>query len=366
MQGIQHIDWKRSAMAALLVVGLVSFSSTRADARRSKQSFRGAGELTATSTDADARGKVKASAKGTDGRFEVSASKLDRKATYDVIVDGVKIASLTTTGGGSGKARLRTSPRSHDGVLGFDPRGVGVVIRNAAGQDVLFGSVAVEAERGNDDGEIICCTPDDSGTECEDRTPAECSAKGGTVSTATTCAPNPCDGATPPAGGDIVCCVPDDSGSECEDRTPAECLAQGGTVVAATSCAPNPCAAIPSTDPDIQCCLADDDGHECEDRTPAECASQGGIDVGAGVCTPDSCAALPPPAGADVRCCLPDDSGPECEDRTAEQCAAQGGVDRGVGVCAADSCAGVTFVATGSGDDGPDDHGGNSGKGGGN
>lgn len=206
MQATGSIGWKRRALTAMLVVGLVSFSGTRADARRGSRGFKASGDLTATSADPDARGKVKATAKGEDGRFEVSASKLDRKTSYDVIVGGVKVAALTTSGGGSGKTRLRTSPRSHDGVLGFDPRGVAVVIRNAAGQDVLVGTVGVDTTSGGHDGDVICCLPDDSGTECEDRTAAECAAQGGVDRGVGVCAADSCDGVTFPnagsAGGD--------------------------------------------------------------------------------------------------------------------------------------------------------------------
>ncbi len=335
-------EWRMVGRTALVVAGLAIIVATPAEARR-KSGFKASGDLTATSADPDARGKVKATAKGDDGRFELSASRLARKATFEVVVGGVKIATFTTSGGGSGRTRLRTQPRGRDGVLGFDPRGVAVVVRSqATGQDVLFGSVTVASTSGTA-GDVICCVPDDDGTECEDRTPAQCAAQGGTVSAATSCVPNPCAGGAPPAGGDIVCCIPDDSGTECEDRTLAECAAQSGTAVQATACAPNPCSAVPSADPDIQCCLPRDDGHECEDRTPAECAAQGGTDMGPGTCTPDPCGSLGPPAGADVRCCLPDDGGTECEDRTAAACTAEGGVNRGVGACAPDSCAGVSF-----------------------
>ena len=351
-----HSKTRTMAATALVVAALVGFGSP-AEARRT-HGYKGDAEMTSTGVDADARGKLKASSKHGDGRFEVSVGKLDARASYEVLVDGVKVASVTTSRGGSGKARLRSNPKGRDGLLGFDPRSAGVVIRDAAGRDVLFGTVPADDDP-NNDADIVCCLPDDDGTECEDRTPAECTAKGGTISTATSCVPNPCEGSTPPAGGDIVCCIPDDSGTECEDRTTAECTAQGGTVVAGTSCSPNPCAAIPPADPDIQCCLPDDGAYECEDRTPAECSAQGGTNVGDGVCAPDACAALPPPTSADVRCCLPDDSGPECEDRTAAQCAALGGVDLGAGACAPDTCAGVTFPS-GS----VDDHGGQSGKGG--
>jgi hypothetical protein len=104
----------------------------------------------------------------------------------------------------------------------------------------------------------------------------------------------------------VICCIPDDSGPECEDRTIEECAAQGGIVVEGNSCTLNPCAATVPGDPDIRCCLPDDSGTECEDRTPAECAAQGGVDIGAGMCTPDACADVIPPgsggAAARVRC----------------------------------------------------------------
>jgi hypothetical protein len=64
------------------------------------------------------------------------------------------------------------------------------------------------------------------------------------VSDAASCLPNPCPGAPAP-GVDVVCCLPDDSGPECEDRTADDCAAQGGTVIDATSCIGNPCAPTP-------------------------------------------------------------------------------------------------------------------------
>jgi hypothetical protein len=214
-----------------------------------------------------------------------------------VLVDGVLVGQIVTKNGGSGRIRFRSRPRSaSDVLLGFDPRGALLVIRNSAGQDVLAVRLA---DTGSVDGaDIVCCIPDDSGPECEDRTPAECAAEGGTATTATSCLPNPCAGTPPPTTGDVVCCIPDDSGPECEDRTVDECAAQGGVAVEATSCTPNPCASVtPPADGDIQCCLADDSGPECEDRTPAECAVEGGVNAGAGTCTPNPCEAIPPPSG---------------------------------------------------------------------
>lgn len=282
-----------AALAAWMVAGEPAVA--RSQSQVEKQ------ELVATGADPDASGRAKLRVTDlTDGRFEVRVRRLDSNATYEILVDGVRVGDVRTSSGGSGKARFRTRPRSSkDRLLGFDPRGAVVAIRNAAGSDVLAVRLAAPA---SDDGDVICCIPDDSGPECEDRTPAECAAEGGVVSTATSCLPDPCAGVTPPGGGDVVCCIPDDSGPECEDRTSAECAAEGGVVVAATSCSPNPCVGVvPPADTDIQCCLPDDSGAECEDRTPAECVVDGGVNLGAGVCGVDSCTSIPPPAGGTVR-----------------------------------------------------------------
>lgn len=250
-------------------------------------------ELESTGIDDDAAGKAQLAIKnGTEGRFDLVVKKLDRDATYDVLVNGVRVGAITTTGGGNGKIRFRSRPRSkRDLLLGFDPRGAMVAVERTDGAQVLQIALASPPDTGN----VVCCVPDDSGTECEDRTEAECSAEGGTVSTATSCLPNPCaTSPVPPADDDVICCIPDDSGPECEDRTSAECSAAGGVVVAGTTCLPSPCApSTPPVDPDIQCCVPHiDGGFECEDRTPAGCDAEGGTNMGAGTCTPDPCAGL--------------------------------------------------------------------------
>ncbi len=280
-------------VAALAMIGF-AVASVPASARSEKES----GSFSSTGVDDDASGGVKLIVKNkSDGKLEIKGKKLAADATYDVLVDGVLVGQFTTNGGGNGRLRFRSRPHSNDALLGFDPRGALVVVRNAAGQDVLAVQLADSGSVAGG-GDIICCIPDDSGPECEDRTPAECAAAGGTATTATSCLPNPCAGTPPPTGGDIVCCIPDDSGPECEDRTADECALQGGVAVEATSCLPNPCAPVtPPANADIQCCLADDSGPECEDRTPAECAVEGGINAGAGTCTPNPCEALPPPSG---------------------------------------------------------------------
>lgn len=280
------------AFAALAVVGL-SMRPVTASVRSEKEN----GSLSSTGVDDDAGGTVKLTVKNkSDGKFEIKGKKLDANAAYDVFVDDVLVGQFTTSGGGSGRLRFRSRPRSKDVLLGFDPRGALVVVRNAAGQDVLAVQLADSGAASG--GEIICCIPDDSGSECEDRTSAECTAQGGTVTTATSCLPNPCAGTPPPVEGGVVCCIPDDSGPECEDRTVDECSAEGGVAVEATSCLPNPCASTtPPANDDVQCCLADDSGPDCEDRTPAQCAIEGGVNAGVGTCTPNPCASIPPPSG---------------------------------------------------------------------
>lgn len=263
-------------------------------------------QLQPTSADPDAAGRATVRVRGAaDGRFELQVRRLERQATYEVLVDGVKVGEITTSNGGSGRIRFRSRPRGHrDEFLGFDPRGALVAVRDAAGEDVLAGTLALQSGR---EDKVICCVPDDDGPECEDRRPDDCVARGGTVSSATSCLPNPCEGSTPPGDPDVVCCIPDDSGPECEDRTSAECASQGGIVVEATSCTDNPCAGTPSSDPDIQCCVPRYYVTECEDRTPAECAAEGGVDVGPGACVPDACAGIVPPddhkvASVRIRC----------------------------------------------------------------
>lgn len=249
--------------------------------------------LAPTASAPDAKGKATAVVRNaTNGRFEVKVQKLAPNTSYDVVVGGVKVTTITTKNNGSAKVRFASAPKNDDVLLGFDPRGAAVEVRGASGDDVLTGNLPADPND-FDGSDIACCIPDDSGMECEDRTEAECVAQGGTVTGATSCLPNPC-GETPPADLDVVCCLPDDSGPECEDRTQAECAAQGGTVVEATSCLPeNPCQAAPLPgDADVQCCLPDDSGVECEDRTAAECDAQGGINKGAGMCTATSCDGL--------------------------------------------------------------------------
>lgn len=323
-----------ACLAAALMTGGAAHAGTKA-----KVTF------TPTAAAPAARGgAVLTIGRGTTGKFTVKAQRLDRDADYDVIVGGIKVATLRTSGGGGGRVRFSSQARGKDLFLGFDPRGEAIEIRRSTGENLLVANLPDDTL--SRDGDGVCCVPDGGGdgpAECEDRTAAECAAAGGTLSTVTSCLPNPCAGSTPPPETDVVCCIPDDSGPECEDRTPTECLAAGGSLVEATSCAADPCAGTPtSPDEDVQCCLAGYYVYECEDRTAGECAALGGINQGPGTCSPNPCGNLPPP-NTHGACCLPNAAGDEieCEDRTPSACEAAGGTPKGSGVCAVDTCADV-------------------------
>src|SRR5262249_32005694 len=242
-----------------------------------------------TSVGDSSRGRTRlVLATSSEGRFGVTVMRLPGDATFELLVDGVKVGTLVTSPGGRGRLRFSTEPRGRDHLLGFDPRGATIVMRDDRGHDVLSGTIPDDDSQ---PGAGACCDPraeDDGAVECESRTAEACAARGGTFLASASCLPNPCLGA-PSAPVDVVCCIPDNGDrAECEDRTEAECLAQGGMVVESGSCVPNPCAPTPAPD-DIRCCLADDAGVECEDRTPEECAAQGGVDLGPGSCDPNPC-----------------------------------------------------------------------------
>lgn len=301
--------------------------------------------LAPTPAETDASGLARLTlVSASDGKFEVKARRLDPESTFELIVGGVHVADVVTNRGGRGRLRFRTRPRSsRDLPLGFDPRGTIVLVRDASGVDVLVTNFPESAP--DDPADVVCCVPDDSGPECEDRTVDECAAEGGTVVPgATSCLPNPCEGAPPVDDeGDMVCCLPDDSGPKCEDRTQAECLAGGGVVIDAASCTPDPCAPVPPADPDVVCCLPDNGGdgaNECEDLTAAACTAAGGTVSSATSCVPDPCNAAPPPVD-EIACCVPTGlEGPECETVTAEACTAAGGTPAETGTCDPDPCGG--------------------------
>jgi hypothetical protein len=274
-------------MKSLIAFGVLALLAAPAAARKPLKQ-----DLSNTGIDPNARGRAQLVLRADDnGKFEVAVHKLDRNSKFEVLVNAVKVGTLTTNHGGNGRVRFRSRPRGEDLVLGFDPRSGHVEVRNGDGQDVLEADIPAGDDNPND---VVCCIPDDRGAECEDRTADECAQAGGTVSTATSCLPNPCDTTPPPAGGDdVVCCITGGGGEvevECEDRTQAECATAGATVVSATSCTPSPCNATPPPGSQIVCCEADDRGAECEVRTPERCAELGGTVSDATSCMPNPCA----------------------------------------------------------------------------
>jgi hypothetical protein len=284
-----HHTTKIRTVAALALGGLMLLGPAAAGAA----STRIAQSLGATGADDDASGEVKLvirdSSKGLRGKLEVKARDLEPERQYEIEIEGVRIGSLTTRRNGSGKAKFDSRPKPGKQLLGVDPRGKLAEVVSGQGATVLQTAVSASTL---DPNKVRCCLPDDSGPECEDRTAAECSAAGGVDLGPGSCLPNPCSGTTPPPEpeDDIACCLPDDSGPECEDRTPAECSAQGGVSIGPGVCLPNPCSGpTPPPDDDIRCCLPDDSGPKCEDRTVAECSAQGGVNIGPGVCTPNPC-----------------------------------------------------------------------------
>src|SRR2546425_12624600 len=218
--------------------------------------------LTATSKAPHAKGqamlRLKTSAKG---RFTVIARKLRANGKFDVVVRGVNVGTLSTNGHGAGKAKFGTRARGHHQLLGFDPRGAEVVVRDEeSGDDDLIG----EMPDGDDSaaGAFPCCVKDEDGDnalECEELTPTDCTNAGGTPNPAPSCLPDPC-ATTPPAG--TVCCisesaegafVDEDAEVECEDEA-SECSEEGGTIITATSCEPNPCTPTPPSSL-VACCV---------------------------------------------------------------------------------------------------------------
>ncbi len=332
---------RKRICTAFAVGALVVGVATRADAR----SITIKQNLSATGVDADAMGRVQAQISspksGMRGKLDVTVRRLDPGATYTVLLNGVPIGTVTTTAGGSGRARFSSQPRRKDQLLGTDPRGTQIEVRNGNGDDVLDTTVP---NGGTDPTNVRCCIPHSGDSneqpECEDTAPAACTAAGGVDSGASSCLPNPCEGATPPPPQDsVVCCTPEDNGAECEMRSTAKCSDHGGVNLGAGTCDPNPCTATPPTNPEtVQCCVTDEEETECKQRTAERCTAHGGANMGAGSCSPNPCTSTPPVD--QVICCLPHDSGgSECEQQSAAQCTAHGGTSMGTGSCDPNPCA---------------------------
>lgn len=292
-------------------------------------------KLTPSVDTSNARGKAKLKLKsGKRGKFTVSAGRLAPDHTFDVVVGGVKVGSFQTNGGGRGRLRFSTKPHGAESMLGFDPRGMSVSVRDVEGGDDDLGTDIPDDAPG--DG-ACCLTNDDGETECDDIDADACVSAGGTVADSASCLPDPC--ATTPPSGATVCCTnethDEESESECEHEvSDADCAAAGGLVVEATSCDPNPCQATPPPDV-VACCIAhsggggddegDDDGDDdgdhhgddhhrddhhggehhhgeacapsgaaCRLKTADACTAAGGTPTVATSCTPDLCNAGSP------------------------------------------------------------------------
>lgn len=275
--------WAAMAMGSLVLGG--------ADAARAAVHVKQ--PLQATSHAPRARGNAKLTLRSSSkGLFSLAARRLAAGESFDVVVAGIKVGSMTTNAHGAGKVVFGAPKRGHRELLGFDPRGRSLAVRDRSGNDVLDGEMPDDAK---DAGKVACCLPDDDGVECHERTPEDCLGDGGTVSSATGCFPDPCQTA---GTGTSVCCtidstcgafVDDDPEVGCHaDVSPGECAEHHGTVVEATSCEPNPCAPVPPVEL-VTCCVPEDDEIECEFRTADRCAAKGGTVSAATSCEPDPC-----------------------------------------------------------------------------
>ncbi len=254
--------------------------------------------LRATGVEPNAAGmallKIRGRGSSRSGALRVVGRRLKPNAKFGIKVGGVQIGTLTTNGAGSGTARFSSQPTGTTQFLGVDPSGDLIEVSDDQGEDVMETDM-----------------PDDT------------------------------------QAGDVQCCVPDDDGSECEETSPADCTASGGTNMGTGSCFPNPCPTTPPT-PDIQCCVPDDDnGPECEETSAADCADSGGVNMGSGSCNPNPCAPTPPPGI--VTCCIsqgdqgeqqgqPTTEPPECEQLTATDCTDEGGTASSAVSCAPNPC----------------------------
>ena len=254
-------------------------------------------DLVPTSVTPGARGWTTLHVARSKTTFVVSARALPPHASFDVVANGVKVGSLTTNAAGNGKVRFGSVPHGHDVLLGFDPQGADVVVRDRDGHDCLSG----HGGNPGDSASAACCLPDthddDGDGPCLPLPAATCTAKGGTVPSASSCFPNPCP-SSPPAN-EVICCVPEsargawlwhdeDHEIECRDVSSVDCAAAGGTVVTATSCHPNPCAPTPPANL-IACCVPEHPGDtDCKELTAERCTSLGGSAAGA-FCEADPC-----------------------------------------------------------------------------
>jgi hypothetical protein len=299
-------------------------------------------QLAATGAASSASGRASLNLRAaTKGRFMLWARHLRSGGSYDVIVGGVKVGAIQTNRIGSGLASFSTTPRGKTALLGFDPRGSTLLVRDSStGTDDLVGSIPDD-----NPGAGACCLTNSHGeVECEDLSPTDCTTAGGTTPMitnpdgsqipVTSCLPDPC-GSTQPPSTSTVCCInsthDDGTETECEDDAESDCATRGGTMVQAPSCDPNPCQPAPPVN--VSACCKQDSGDssetECEVMSGDACIADGGTPNAATSCDPNPCPA-PTPAPGTSACCIPqtgDDSTEalECEDLSADACTQAGG-----------------------------------------
>lgn len=317
--------------AGLAVVGLVLGTGTVVSASSKGRLNE---SLTPTSDFAGASGTARVNlhaqkhkgAKGTQGTFIVTAKHLPQNATFDLVVGGAKVGAVHTNRVGNGAAAFSTTPRGKAALLGMDPRGKTVLLRDptGAGAPVLVGTIPDD-----DAGSQACCTiASDGESECEDVSPNPTTGVvtcNGTIPTdatgapITSCLPDPCNASVPPPnppsgpGITTVCCILDAEDAEatqteCEDSL-GECAANGGALI------------------QVQLPANFEEGENPCDLTPDPCQSA--------TTTP------PPPNSNPPLCCVPHTGSdpsevepPECEDLPSDACTAIGGVPPVNGSCA--------------------------------
>src|SRR5262245_32162392 len=285
--------------AVLGALALLGFLITDAGA-----GVRATKDLSPTVVNPNASGRASAMITGRGSKHKAKLRLTTRNLapgqSFTVKVGDVPVAALTTSATGRGRVKLSTLPGRRDQPLGVNPFGRHIAVADEQGEDELETDLPDEPL---EPGDVRCCLPGSPlgafPQECEQQTPEECAAEGGTSLGAGSCVPDPCN-----VGGEIVqCCEadedgePDDEGPDCELQSAAECSEEGGISLGAGSCEPNPC--MPTMPPDVlRCCVAEEEEEEgleleCEQLTAAHCAAEGGNTIGAGPSDTKPCVASP-------------------------------------------------------------------------
>ena len=280
----------RMVAGSVMVAGLVALTPTGAHAVATKVKTT----LTGTTSAPGASGRGKLVLKtASNGKFALIAHHLPASRSFDVVMRGRKIGTMATNFAGTGRLNLSTQPRPTQSLLGFDPRGAQIVVRDATtGDDDLTGDVPDNS----DSSEGACCFQnqgEEGDNGCDDLIPTDCAAAHGTPAGTPSCIPNPCGTTGSPGGSMVFCCTggsEDDEQMEpeCNETDQTDCAEKGGTVVSATSCDPNPCATTPPAQT-IICCVPDGGDTECEELTSAACTARGGQPNAATSCDSDPC-----------------------------------------------------------------------------